>query len=151
MSITQSDASQGVTIARADDGCTITIAVDVRILELVIQLEDSQITILPSEYTYADNRGRVIMPGGTATVGSGVVVTPGEISTCRGKIVIPGGGGSNAAVILPDDTVVYLDKRMEGGGYTIAPDGTVTLPDGTGIKPGGQIATPEGIGQPPRR
>lgn len=149
VSIRKGEEGQGVEIVKEDGGCTITIAVDIRMLEIIIQLEDGKITILSDEFSYADDHGRIITPGGTASVKDGVIVTPaGTVCLPDGRIVIPG-GGDNAAVILPDDTVVYPDKKMEGDGYAIEPDGTVNLTDGTEIKPGGQIVTPEGTEHPP--
>lgn len=136
---------QGVIITKeANQGYAITVAVDIRILELVIELDEGQITLLPDRQLYADDRGWITTPSGTASTSSGVIVTPGgAVHLPDGTIVIPSGGGNGvAAVILPDDTVIYPDGQITGDGYTIQPDGTVTLSDETLISPDGTVTLP---------
>lgn len=146
VSIVQSSDEQGVSITKeGDGGCAITVAVDVRILEIAIRLQDDGLDILATGCTYANGEGRVTTPAGSVSVESGVVVTPnGHVHLPDGTIVIPRSGRNAAAIILPDDTVVYPDEQVDGSGYTVATDGTVALADGTEIRPGGQVVTPDG-------
>lgn len=151
VSVRQSKDEQGVSIVKKSDGsCAITVAVDVRILEIAIRLEDGGLDILPTGCTYADGSGLVTTPTGTASVESGAVVTPkGHVHLPDGTIVIPRNGEGAVAVILPDDTVIYLEEEMSGDGYSVETDGTVVLADGTVIRPGGRIVTPDGAEHSP--
>lgn len=142
---------QGVIITRdSNQDYAITVAVDIRILELVIELDDGQITLQPDTKLYADDRGWITTPYGTASTSSGVIVTPGgAVHLPDGTIVIPNSSGNAAAVILPDDTVIYPNGQITGNGYTIEPDGTVTLSDETCISPDGTITLPSSEVQAP--
>lgn len=144
VTISPDKEEQGVLITKnPNQEYAITVAVDIRILELVIELDDGQITLQPDRKLYADDRGWVTTPYGTASTGNGVIVTPGgSVHLPDGTIVIPNSSGNAAAVILPDDTVIYPDEPITGNGYTIEPDGTVTLTDETLIEPDGTITLP---------
>lgn len=144
VTISPDKEEKGVIIARDfNQDYVITVAVDIRILELVIELDGGQITLQPDRHLYADDRGLVTTPSGTASTSSGVIVTPGgAVHLPDGTIVIPNSSGNAAAVILPDDTVIYPDGQITGSGYTIEPDGSVTLADETLIKPDGTITLP---------
>ncbi|WP_294150278.1 carboxypeptidase regulatory-like domain-containing protein [uncultured Clostridium sp.] len=144
VTISPDKEEQGVIITRdSNQDYAITVAVDIRILELVIELDDGQITLQPDRHLYADDRGWVTTPSGTASTSSGVIVTPGgAVHLPDGTIVIPNSSGNAAAVILPDDTVIYPDEPITGNGYTVEPDGSVTLADETLIKPDGTITLP---------
>lgn len=144
VTISPDKEEQGVLITKnSNQEYAITVAVDIRILELVIELDDGQITLQPDRKLYADDRGWVTTPYGTASTGNGVIVTPGgSVHLPDGTIVIPNSSGNAAAVILPDDSVIYPDEPITGNGYTIEPDGTVTLTDETLIEPDGTITLP---------
>lgn len=147
VSVVQSADEQGVSITKKSDGAsTITVAVDVRILEISIKLGDEgALEILPTGVTFANGEGKVVTPTGLASVESGIVVTPrGHVCLPDGTIVIPRSGKNTAAVILPNDTVIYPEHDLQGSGYAVKVDGTVTLPTGTEIRPGGIVVTPGG-------
>ncbi len=152
LTISQDEAEEGVSISKSDDGSSaITLAVDVRMLEVVIQLDEhGSMDILATGLTYADGSGAVVTPTGTASVDRGVIVTPnGSVLLPDGTIVIPRNGQNTAAVILPNDQVIFLDQDREGEGYTIKTDGTVELPNGAAVRPGGQVVTSDGAQRGP--
>lgn len=152
LTISQDEAEEGVSISKSDDGSSvITLAVNVRMLEVVIQLDDhGSLDILATGLTYADGSGAVVTPTGTASIDRGVIVTPnGSVLLPDGTIVIPRNGQNTAAVILPNDQVIYLDQDREGEGYTIKTDGTVELPNGASVRPGGQVVTSDGAQRGP--
>ena len=137
----------GIVIQPQDSGVyVVELALDVRMLELAIELDDETYYINPEHITYETMDGTVVTPAGSASVQEGPVVTPaGNICLPDGTIVLPGKDATiPVAVILPDDTVVYPDAPLNAGGIIVTPDGTVTLPDGTKVLPGGEIQRPDG-------
>ena len=143
--LNQEQAQQGVVIAQQDTGdYAITLSVDIRVLEIQVELNEDQLYLLSDHCTYANETGWITTPEGIASTQEGVVVTPsGSIHLPDGAIVIPGVDGI-AAVILPDDTVLYPEHPIVSGDSTILPDGTVNLPDGVQIGPDGSVKTPDG-------
>lgn len=141
------DAAEGISIGMNDDGSyVVELAMDVRMLEISIELGNETYLINPDAVTYETTDGMVVTPTGRASVQTGPIVTPaGNICLPDGTIVLPGGSVENRpAVILPDDTLVYPDAQLPVGEIMISPDGTVNMPDGTLVKPGGEIMTPDG-------
>ncbi len=139
--------SEGVEISMGNDGeYVIQLAVDVRLLEISIEVEQGGIYINPEKFTYAKTDGWVITPEGTASIENGPVVTPvGNVCLTDRTIVLAGGTKEDpTAVILPDDTVIYPKTPYSAGENEISPDGVIHLPDGTEIEPGGQIIPPSG-------
>lgn len=135
-----------VTIDQLDDGkYVIELAIDVRVLEIEIELDADQLYINPDRITYATREGVVTTPSGSASVKDGVIVTPnGSVFLPDGHIVFAGGEKNDPTYIIKKDDTVIVDQPLTTGDAVVAPDGTVTLPDGTVIEPGGQIKTPEG-------
>lgn len=145
--IDRHDAVEGISIGMNDDGSyVVELAVDIRMLEISIELGNETYLINPDAVTYETTDGMVVTPTGRASVQTGPIVTPaGNICLPDGTIVLPGGSVENRpAVILPDDTLVYPDVQLPVGEILISPDGTVNMPDGTVVKPGGEIMTPDG-------
>lgn len=141
------DTAEGISIGMNDDGSyVVELAMDVRMLEISIELGNETYLINPDAVTYETTDGMVVTPAGRASVQTGPIVTPaGNICLPDGTIVLPGGSVENRpAVILPDDTLVYPDAQLPVGEILISPDGTVNMPDGTVVKPGGEIMTPDG-------
>ncbi|MCB6607209.1 hypothetical protein V3C10_07470 [[Clostridium] symbiosum] len=139
--------AEGVSISMGNDGeYVIQLAVDVRLLEISIEVEQGTVYINPEKFTYAKNDGWVITPEGIASIENGPVVTPvGNICLPDRTIVLAGGTkGDPTAVILPDDTVIYPKTPYMAGENKIDPEGVVHLADGTEIEPGGQITSPSG-------
>lgn len=152
ISIGQSAAEEGVSISESPDGgSAITLAVNVRMLEVVILLDDEGgLEIVPTGCTYVDGDGLVVTPTGSVTLESGAVVTPkGSVLLHDGTIVIPRSGENAVAVITPGDQVIYLEQEMKGDGYSVQTDGTVRLSGGTVVRPGGQIIAPDGTRHDP--
>ena len=152
LSIGQNAAEEGVSISESPDGgSAIALAVNVRMLEVVILLDgEGGLEIVPTGCTYADGDGLVVTPTGSVTLESGAVVTPkGSVLLPDGTIVIPRSGENAVAVIMPDDQVVYLEQEMKGDGYSVQTDGTVRLSGGTVVRPGGQIVAPDGTRHDP--
>jgi hypothetical protein len=148
--LSQDSEEEGVSIFQQDGSYEVTVALDVRVLELVVELDGDTLSLFAEEYSYANEDGWVTTPGGAVSIQRGVIVTPeGNVHLPDGTIVIPNREEGAAAVILPDDTVIYPKTSVITGGYTIQPDGTVELADGTKIKPGGNITVPGGEVQTP--
>lgn len=148
----RNQAAAGISIDGREDGTyVVELAVNVRMLEIAIELDAENYTINPEHITYETVDGTVVTPTGTASVLDGPVVTPsGNVCLPDGTIVLPGKGAQTpVAVILPDDTVVYPEVPLNAGEITIAPDGSVKMPDGTVVMPGGEIRRPDGQSHTP--
>jgi len=138
--------TEGVSINMKQDGIyVVELAVNVRILELSLELEEDSYEFL-TEFTYATTDGMVVTPTGRESVQDGPVFTPGgNIYLSDGTVVLPEHGiDGRVALILPDDTLTYLSDSLTSGGLEISPDGTVTLPDKRVIHPGGDWAVTGG-------
>lgn len=138
---------EGISIGPQEDGkYLVELAVDIRMLEIAIELDDENYYINPDNITYETMDGTVVTPTGAASVQQGPVVTPhGNVCLPDGTIVLPKKGERTpTAVILPDDTVIYPEAPIAAGDIMIAQDGTVTTPDGTVVAPGGEIHRPDG-------
>lgn len=148
--LNQEQAQQGVAISQQDTGdYAITLSVDIRVLEIQVELNEDQLYLLSDHCTYANETGWITTPEGIASIQEGVVVTPsGSIHLPDGAIVIPSADGV-AAVILPDDTVLYPEHPIVSGDSTILPNGTVNLPDGVQIAPDGSVKAPDGTASIP--
>lgn len=141
-----------VSIALNDTGeYVVELSLDVRMLEISIELDTENLYINPSVVTYACTDGTVVTPHGQASVTEGPVVTPlGNVCLPDGTILMPGGEDTSAAVILPDDTVKWLQSGLTvGNDIRIAVDGTVELPDGSTITPDGTVVLPDGTEHQP--
>lgn len=155
-------AQQEIQVSRTDDThaaainllegdkYVIELSVDVRVLEIEIQLEEDKLHIDLQRFSYGTVDGYVYTPAGSASLSDGAIVTPaGNVYLPDGHIVFPGGSQNDSTqLLLPDDTLL-IDQPLHTGDIAIAADGTVTLPDGTEIQPGGQIQTPDGQLQTP--
>lgn len=143
--VMRSSDSKNVSLDLRDNGkYVIELSIDVRVLEIKIQLDTGELYINP-DFSYATADGTVITPSGTASIQEGVIVSPGgNVYLPDGNIVFPGGSKNDPAYILqPDDTLI-VSTGIVSGEISVAPDGTVSLPDGTVIEPGGLITTPDG-------
>lgn len=148
--VVRSSDSQAVSLNLQDDGkYTIELSIDVRVLEIEIELGTGELYINP-EFSYATADGSVITPSGAALFQDGVTVTPaGNIYLADGNVVFPGGSKEDPTYILQPDNTVIIDRGMVSGDIIVDPDGTVSLPDGTVIEPGGLISPPENKNDPP--
>lgn len=143
--ILRDSAAEAVQVDLREDGAyVIELAVDVRVLEIAIELEGETLHISPERVTYATRDGLVVTEAGSASIQDGAVVSPGgNVYLSDGTIVLPGAAAEDPTYIIrPDDSVV-TDQAVSTEGAEVAADGTVTLPDGTEIQPGGQIVTPD--------
>ena len=144
--------SEGISIDMNDEGIyVVELAMDVRMLEIYIELDAENYSINQEYLTYETTDGTVVTPAGKASIQNGPVVTPaGNVCLPDGTIVLSGKMDDDpTAVILPDDTVIYPEEPLNAGAIEILPDGTVNLPNGTVIEPDGDIRTPDGaVNQP---
>lgn len=143
INIVRDTAAKNVSIQQRDHSrYTLEIAVDIRVLEIVFQLDAQTLTIQP-QFSYATKGGIVTTPTGSASVKNGVIVTPqGNVFLPDGSVVFPGADQNDPTrILLPDDTVT-VNKPLTTDGIEVSPDGVVTLPDGTVIEPGGQVKKP---------
>ena len=135
----------GASVELQENGTyTVELSVDIRVLEIQIQLDAQTLTIHP-DFSYGTKDGMVTTPAGTASVKDGVIVTPqGNVFLPDGSVVLPGASKTDAThVVLPDDTLL-INEPVSRDGIDVSPQGVVTLPDGTVIEPGGHIKTPGG-------
>lgn len=149
-----SDAPEntGASINKEKDGMyTAEIAVDVRLLEVVVELNSrsGMLDINPDKLTYVTGRGSVVTPTGEAFYREGTVVTPcGTIITTDGIIIAPSSVGPlGIAVVSTDESITYPDKKTTlTDGTVITNQGTVALPNGSVITlAGGTVITaPDG-------
>lgn len=147
LALDRNPALKGLSIDVSETGqYLVKLSMDVRMLEFSLELDEETYYIQMERITYATADGRVVTPSGEASVSEGPVVTPaGNVCMPDGTIVLPGSRASDpAAVILPDDSVVFPSENLAAGDAMITPEGTVNLADGTVIRPGGQIQRPDG-------
>lgn len=140
-----------VSIQLTENGAyAIELSIDVRVLEVVIELDQESMRIDSENFTFSTRDGDVVTPTGSANVRDGVIVTPGgNVHLPDGNVVFPGGKTDDTAyIILTDDTVIEK-QPMESGDIKVDADGTVSLPDGTVIEPGGKIIKPDGTAEIP--
>lgn len=131
------------------DSYVIELSVDVRVLEITIELDQGSLSIDPN-LTFATAEGQVSTPYGTANISQGTIVTPqGNVYLTDGHVIFPGGTQEDPTkILLPDDQVI-IDHPLASDVYDVTREGIVTLPDGTVIKPGGEIITGEGAQEGP--
>ena len=130
-----------VSIQLTENGAyAIELSIDVRVLEVVIELDQESMRIDSESFTFSTRDGDVVTPTGSANVRDGVIVTPGgNVHLPDGNVVFPGGKTDDTAyIILSDDTVIEK-QPIESGDIKVDADGAVSLPDGTVIEPGGKI------------
>lgn len=140
-----------VSIQLTENGAyAIELSIDVRVLEVVIELDQESMRIDSENFTFSTRDGDVVTPTGSANVRDGVIVTPGgNVYLPDGNVVFPGGKTDDTAyIILTDDTVIEK-QPIESGDIKVDADGTVSLPDGTVIEPGGKIIKPDGTAEIP--
>ena len=140
-----------VSIQLTENGAyAIELSIDVRVLEVVIELDQESMKIDSESFTFSTRDGDVVTPAGSANVRDGVIVTPGgNVHLPHGNVVFPGGKTDDTAyIILSDDTVIEK-QPLESGDIKVDADGAVSLPDGTVIEPGGQIINPDGTAEIP--
>lgn len=145
--LSREDSIAGADVVLQDSGSyVIQLSVDVRLLEITVELDGGNLYINPDMLTWASSDSRVTTPAGTVSAAVNPVVTPcGNVCLSDGTIVFPGGKEVPTAIILPDDTVIFPEKLTTlGEGLKVQPDGVVIFPDGTQIYPGGVVATPDG-------
>lgn len=144
--VRDSSAETAVSVdMKTGGGYIIELSVDVRILEIEIELDDDTLFINPDRICYEDRDGMVTTPAGTASIRDGVIVTPGgNVYLPDGNVVLPGGGVNDPTYIILTDDTVLTNRQFSSGEINVSADGMVTLPDGTAIHPGGVILTPDG-------
>ena len=125
----------GVNVSLRQDGqYTVEVAVDVRMMEVVIELdeENRSLYINPEKLTYLTSDGRVVTPTGEAYHWEGTIVTPGGVViTADGTVVAPASEGPlGIALLTPENQVVYPEQD------TALPDGTQLLENGNILLPG---------------
>lgn len=143
----RTQAGKGISVDLNGEGVyVVELAMDVRMLEMYIELDADNYYINPENVTYATTDGMVVTPDGRASITDGAVVTPaGNVCLPDGTIVMSGKRKEDpTAVILPDDTVIFPQEKLVAGNAAILPDGTVNLPQGTVIGPDGEIHIPDG-------
>lgn len=151
-------ADSGVNVSLKESGkYTIEVAVDVRMLEVVIELdeENSTLYIDPEKLTYLTEDGRIVTPTGEAHRREGTLVTPGgAVVSADGTVIAPASEGPlGIALLTPENEVVYPDQDQSlPDGTRIMENGNIILPGGTVIErnnSGTEILTPDGQrGQP---
>lgn len=147
VSLSRADSIAGADVVLQDSGSyVIQLSVNVRLLEIKVELDGGNLYINPDMLTWASSDGTVTTPAGTASAAVNPVVTPcGNVCLSDGTIVFPGGKEGPAAIILPDDTVIFpKEPTTLGEGTKVQPDGVVVFPDGTQIYQGGVVVTPDG-------
>lgn len=147
ISLSREDSIAGADVVLQDSGSyVIQLSVNVRLLEITVELDGEELYINPERLTWASSDGMVTTPAGTASAAERPVVTPcGNVCLSDGTIVFPGGKEIPVAIILPDDTVLFPKELTTlNEGAKVQPDGVVILPDGTQIYPGGIVVTPDG-------
>lgn len=151
LQVSRNQEADSVSIGLAESGAyTIELSIDVRILEIVIELDTGDLYIDPDKLTYARNDGTVVTPGGSVSIEDGVIVSPGgNVYLPDGTIVFPGGTSGDPTYIIQPDNTVLVDRAITAGEIDVASDGTVTLPGGTVIEPGGGIEGPGGAAGSP--
>lgn len=140
-----------VSIQLTENGAyAIELSIDVRVLEVVIELDQESMRIDSESFTFSTRDGDVVTPTGSANVRDGVIVTPGgNVHLPDGNVVFPGGKTDDTAyIILSDDTVIEK-QPIASGDIKVDADGAVSLPDGTVIEPGGKIINPDGTAELP--
>ncbi len=144
--VRDSSADTAVSVdMKTGGGYIIELSIDVRILEIEIELDNDTLFINPDRICYEDRDGMVTTPAGTASIRDGVIVTPGgNVYLPDGNVVLPGGGANDPTYIILTDDTVLTNRQFSAGGINVSADGMVTLPDGTAIHPGGVILTPDG-------
>lgn len=143
--VVRDENSEGVAIDMSEgEEYIIEMSVNVRVLEITVELDSEELLINPDKVTYATKDGTVVTPTGKASSKDGVVVSPnGNVYLPDGTVVFPGGKEADPTyTIEPDDTVV-VDKARNVDDIDVSSTGVVTLPDGTVINPGGVIITPD--------
>lgn len=149
--VMREDTAGAVSIGLMEGGeYVIELAIDVRVLEITIELGKGEIYINPEQYSYATQGGTVVTPDGSASLRDGVVVTPGgNVYLPDGNIILPGGSKADPTYIIQSDDTVVMNQPLIGDDIKVAQDGTVTLPDNTVIEPGGTIILPDGTAKMP--
>lgn len=142
--IVRSSEARAVAIDLQDNGkYVLELSLDIRALEIEIELDAQSLNINPERITYATYGGLVTTPAGTASVRDGAVVTPGgNVYLPDGTIVLPGGAKTDPAYLIEPTENVLMNQPVVTEGISVAADGTVTLPDGAVIEPGGTITPP---------
>ncbi|MCD7994257.1 MAG: carboxypeptidase regulatory-like domain-containing protein, partial [Clostridia bacterium] len=125
----------GVNVSLQQDGqYTVEVAVDVRMMEVVIELdeENRSLYINPEKLTHLTSDGRVVTPTGEAYHREGTIVTPGGVViTADGTVVAPASEGPlGIALLTPENQVVYPEQDAA------LPDGTQLLENGNILLPG---------------
>lgn len=151
ISVVRDSSAKAVSIDLQGSGkYVINLALDVRVLEIAIELDSGTLYIDPVRVTYATTVGTVTTPSGSASILDGVVVSPGgNVYLQDGSIVLPGGADKDPTYIIQPDNTLLINQALSAGENTVAADGTVTLPDDTVIGPGGVITTPGGASETP--
>lgn len=134
--VTEADPNSGVNVdLRSDGKYTIEVAVDVRMLEVEIELdrENNEMYINGENITYCTSQGRVVTPAGETSYFDRAVVTPGgSVILTDGTIIRPVSDGPlGIAVLTPEDEVIYPEQQL-------------ALPDGTQVTDGGSLVLPSG-------
>lgn len=109
ISLSREDSIAGADVVLQDSGSyVIQLSVNVRLLEITVELDGEELYINPERLTWASSDGMVTTPAGTASAAERPVVTPcGNVCLSDGTIVFPGGKEIPVAIILPDDTVLF--------------------------------------------
>ncbi len=149
--VVRSSEAKTVSIDLEDSGTyVIELSMDIRVLEIEIELDAQTLRINSESITYATYDGLVTTPAGVASILDGVVVTPGgNIYLSDGNIVLPGGTRTDPTYLIQPTETVLVNQPVSAGGIHVAADGTVMLPDRTVIEPGGLITPSAGAPNTP--
>lgn len=132
------------------DQYQIELSLDVRVLEITLELDNDHLEIHADQFTYVRQDGMVTTPTGSASILNGVIVTPrGNVCLPDGNIIFPGGNKTDTTYILKPDDSLLVNHPFSAESAEVAVNGIVTLPDGTVIQPGGHIVRPDGMIQSP--
>lgn len=145
VSLFPAQPESGVNVSLKDDGeYAIEVAVDVRLMEVVIELDERNNTLYinPENLTYLTSDGHIVTPAGEAHGWKGTLVTPGGlVITEDGTVVAPASEGPlGIAVLTPENQVVYPAQD------TALPDGTKLFENGNILLPGETLIERNGNG-----
>ena len=132
-SIQRNEEKQLIDITRSkDSNYLVEIAVDVRFIELGIEIDKKQGTLklIPEKTVVLTDAGIVSINGKTMNVKDGTVILPSTTIILPDKTVV-----AKEYLVLPENSVILIpDSGYEADGNFIRKNGTILLKDGTKIE-----------------